>query len=72
VVDIGLPTYSPPARSLVRVAHVAAILAAALVAASVDSISVDECRIVPGAFSNAFSSGFDVSRRGRARSRDGP
>jgi hypothetical protein len=59
--DIGLPADSPP----IRAAQIAAILAAALVAAS---IRVEECWIVPGAFSKDFSSGFDVSRRvcGRA------
>jgi hypothetical protein len=58
--DIGLPTYSPPIRSLIRVAWIAGLLAAALVAAS---IRVEECWIVPGAFSKDFSSAFDVSRR---------
>jgi hypothetical protein len=46
---------------MTQVAWIAAeILAVALLAAS---IRVEECRMVPGAFSHAFSSGFDVSRR---------
>jgi hypothetical protein len=67
--DISLPAYSPPIRSLTRVERIAFILAVALVAALVvASIRVEECRLVPGAFSSAFSSAFDVSRRicGRA------
>jgi hypothetical protein len=40
----------------------AAILGAILVAA-LASVRVEECEIIPGAFSNAFSSGFDVSRK---------
>ena len=58
--DISLPAYSPPIRSMARVAWIAAILGVALVAAS---IKVEECRIVPGAFSKDFSSDFDVSRK---------
>jgi hypothetical protein len=62
--DISLPAYSPPIQSLTRVEWVAFILAVALVAALlVASIRVKECRIVPGAFSSTFSSGFDVSRK---------
>jgi hypothetical protein len=62
--DISLPAYSPPIRSLSRVERIAFILAVALVAALVvASIRVEECRIVPGAFSGAFSSAFDVSRK---------
>jgi hypothetical protein len=57
--DIALPL---PARSLWRVAQIAVILALALVVA-LALIRVEECRIVPGAFSSAFSLGFDVSRR---------
>ena len=58
--DISLQTYSAPIRSLSRVCWIAAILAVALVGAS---IKVEECRIVPGAFSKAFSGAFDVSRK---------
>jgi hypothetical protein len=62
--DISLPAHSPPIRSLARVERIAAILAVALVAALVvGTIQVEECRIVPGAFSSAFSRSFDVSRR---------
>jgi hypothetical protein len=62
--DVSLPAYSPPIRSLTRVERIAFILAVVLVAALVvASIRVVECRIVPGAFSSAFSSGFDVSRK---------
>jgi len=63
--DITFPNYASPIRRLHKVASIAALLAVALVAASV---KVEECRIVPGAFSNGFSSGFDVSRRVCGRS----
>ena len=58
--DISQPTFAPPIRSLWRVARFAALLAFAFVVAS---IRIEECRIVPGAFSSGFSAGFDVSRK---------
>jgi hypothetical protein len=46
-----------------RIRRLGALLAAALVAALVASIEIEQCRTLPGAFSNGFSSGFDVSRK---------
>jgi len=59
--DISLPTPVLPIRSLWQVARIAALLALALVVA-LASIRIEECRTVPGAFSNGFSLGFDVQR----------
>ncbi len=58
--DISLPIPALPTLSLWKIAHTAAILALALVAAS---IKIEQCEIVPGAFSNGFSSAFNVSRK---------
>ncbi len=60
--DISLPTSVLPIRSLWQVARIAGLLALALVTASA-LIKIEECRTVPGAFSNGFSLGFDVSRK---------
>jgi hypothetical protein len=54
---------SPIQRQLHRIRRLGALLAAALVAALVASIEIEQCRTLPGAFSNGFSSGFDVSRK---------
>jgi hypothetical protein len=58
--DISLPVPVLPAQSLWRIARITMLLAFAFAGAS---IRIEECRTVPGAFSNGFPAGFDVSRK---------
>jgi len=58
--DIGLPLPVLPHQLQWRITRIVMLLAFALVAAS---IQVEEYNTVPGAFSNGFSAGFDVSRK---------
>jgi hypothetical protein len=60
--DCVLPRYVASIKRKYQVMLFAALLAAVLVAA-LASTKVEQCQIIPGAFSTGFSSAFDVSRK---------
>jgi hypothetical protein len=55
---LSLPMHVPPIGPQHHVLWIASLLALAFVASS-----IEQCRIIPAAFSKGFSTGFDVQRK---------